>query len=251
MITVNIIGSGNVAQHLIAVFQKTEEVLLQQVFSRKRENISYLITDEKIVTDFSELKPADITIISVTDGAISEVSLALPFENQFVVHTSGSMGFEVLNFKNRKGVFYPLQTFSKAKEVDFKAIPLCLETETKEDYVILERLGKSISEKVFKISSSQRQSLHVAAVFSCNFVNHLYQLGNEICEENNVPFEILFPLILETADKIRTLSPKDAQTGPAIRHDQKTIEKHLAFLTDENKKTIYTILTQSIQNNNG
>ncbi len=251
MITVNIIGSGNVAQHLISVLQETENVVLQQVFSRKRESISHLISEDKIVTDFQHLNPADITIISVTDGAISEVSDQLPFENQLVVHTSGSMGFEVLNDKNRKGVFYPLQTFSKAKAVNFKEVPLCLETEKNEDYTILENIGKSISDKVYKISSQQRQSLHVAAVFSCNFVNHLYQLGNEICEENNVPFEILLPLINETADKIKTLSPKEAQTGPAIRHDQKTIEKHLAFLNDENKKAIYKILTQSIQKNNG
>ncbi|MEW5675813.1 Rossmann-like and DUF2520 domain-containing protein [Flavobacterium enshiense] len=247
MITVNIIGSGNVAQHLISVFQQTEDVMLQQVFSRHRENISHLLTDNKIVTDFQHLNPADITIISVTDGAIAEVSNQLPYDNQLVVHTSGSMGLEELNPKNRKGVFYPLQTFSKSKAINFKNIPLCLETEAVNDYAILENLGKSISDKVYKISSQQRQSLHVAAVFSCNFVNHLYQLGNEICEENKVPFEILFPLIQETADKIKTLSPKEAQTGPAIRHDQKTIEKHLAFLDDENKKTIYTLLTQSIQ----
>lgn len=251
MITINIIGSGNVAQHLISVFQQTENVVLQQVYTRKKEGISHWVTDADIVTKYNDLKPADITIISVTDSAISEVSNQIPYENQLVVHTSGSMALEVLNNSNRKGVFYPLQTFSKAKAVNFKEIPLCLETENESDYSLLETLGKSISDKVFKISSTQRQSLHVAAVFSCNFVNHLYQLANEICKENNVPFEVLFPLIEETANKIKTLSPKEAQTGPAIRHDKKTIDKHLAFLTDENKKAIYTLLTQSIQQNNG
>ncbi|KGO90739.1 Rossmann-like and DUF2520 domain-containing protein [Flavobacterium suncheonense] len=251
MITLNIIGSGNVAQHLISVFQQTENVVLQQIFARKREAVSHLVADAEIVTNFNDLKPANVTIISVTDGAIAEVSNALPYENQLVVHTSGSMGFETLSNKNRKGVFYPLQTFSKAKAVNFKEIPICLETEKEEDFALLERLAQSISDKVFKIGAAQRQSLHVAAVFSCNFVNHLYQLGHEICEEHNVPFDILFPLIDETADKIKTLSPKEAQTGPAIRHDQKTIEKHLAFLDDENKKAIYRLLTQSIQKNNG
>ncbi|MCG2611969.1 DUF2520 domain-containing protein [Flavobacterium sp. SM15] len=250
MITVNIIGSGNVAQHLISVFQQTESLVLQQVFSRKRENISHLVSNDTIVTKYIDLKPATVTIIAVSDDAISEVSNLIPFENQLVVHTSGSMGFDALNDKNRKGVFYPLQTFSKSKAIDFSVVPLCLETQNESDYGILENIGKSISEKVFKISSEQRQSLHVAAVFSCNFVNHLYQLGNEICEENNVPFEILYPLIQETADKIKTLSPKKAQTGPAIRHDQKTIEKHLDFLKDQSRKTIYKLLTQSIQNNN-
>lgn len=251
MITINIIGSGNVAQHLISVFQQTEKVTLQQVFSRKRESINHLISDEKIVTHYSDLKTADITIISVTDDAITEVSNQLPFENQLVVHTSGSAGLDALHAKNRKGVFYPLQTFSKSKAIDFKAVPICLETENVLDYTILETTAKSISDKVFKISSEQRQSLHVAAVFSCNFVNHLYQLGKEICDDNQVPFEILMPLIQETADKIKTLSPLEAQTGPAKRNDQKTIEKHLYFLDDKNKKEIYQLLTQSIQKYNG
>lgn len=251
MIIINIIGSGNVAQHLISVFQQTETIMLQQVFSRKRENVNHLVSDEKIVSDYSDLKPADITIISVTDDAISEVSNQLPFENQLVVHTSGSVGLEALNSKNHKGVFYPLQTFSKSKAIDFKTVPICLETENESDYAALESVAKTISDKVFNISSKQRQSLHVAAVFSCNFVNHLYQLGKEICDENQVPFEILLPLIQETADKIKTLSPLEAQTGPAKRNDQKTIEKHLSFLDDENKKTIYRLLTQSIQKYNG
>jgi predicted short-subunit dehydrogenase-like oxidoreductase (DUF2520 family) len=251
MITVNIIGSGNVAQHLISVFQQTENIALQQVFSRKRENVTHLVSDAKIVTTYSDLKPADISIISVSDDAIAEVSNQLPFENQLVVHTSGSINMNILDSKNRKGVFYPLQTFSKAKAVNFKKVPFCLETENQNDYVILETVAKSISDKVFKINSEQRQSLHVAAVFVNNFTNHLYQLGNEICEVNKIPFEILYPLIQETADKIKTLSPLQAQTGPAKRNDQKTIEKHLSFLEDENKKRIYQLLTQSIQNNNG
>lgn len=251
MISVNIIGSGNLAQHLISVFQQTENIMLQQVFSRKRENINHLVSDFIITTNYSDLKPADITIISVTDDAIAEVSGQLPFENQLVVHTSGSMGLDALNSKNRKGVFYPLQTFSKSKEIDFKAVPVCLETEHESDYTILETAAKSVSDKVFKINSEQRQSLHIAAVFSCNFVNHLYQLGKEICDENQVPFEILFPLIQETADKIKTLSPLEAQTGPAKRNDRKTIEKHLSALDDENKKSIYQLLTQSIQKHNG
>lgn len=251
MISVNIIGSGNVAQHLISVFQQTENIVLQQVFARKSENINHLVSADKITNQYSDIKPADITIISVTDDAITEVSSQLTFENQLVVHTSGSMGLDSLNTKNRRGVFYPLQTFSKAKAINFKMVPICLETENESDYSILETLAKAVSDKVFKINSEQRQSLHVAAVFSCNFVNHLYQLGKEICDKNQVPFEILLPLIQETADKISTLSPLEAQTGPAKRNDQKTIEKHLSFLDDENKKTIYQLLTRSIQKHNG
>ena len=167
-----------------------------------------------------------------------------------VVHTSGSSALAVLDNKNRKGVFYPLQTFTKGKKVDFTPIPICLETENEQDYQLLENLGNCISKKVFQINSEQRKSLHVAAVFVCNFVNHLYQIGNEICEANQIPFEVLHPLIQETAQKILELTPKEAQTGPALRNDTKTIQKHLDFLSDENYTTIYKLLTQSIQNGN-
>ena len=171
----------------------------------------------------------------------------MPFKNRLVVHTSGSVSLDSLNTNNRKGVFYPLQTFTKNKEVDFKSIPICLESENATDYQLLDRVAKSISEKVFTINSEQRKALHVAAVFVNNFTNHLYQLGNEICEEHQVPFEILNALIQETAQKINTLAPENAQTGPAIRNDKLIIEAHQLFLSNSNQSNIYKILTQSIQ----
>ena len=145
--------------------------------------------------------------------------------------------------------FYPLQTFSKNKEINFREVPICLEAEKETDFQLLNIVAQSVSEKVFCIDSNQRKSLHVAAVFVCNFVNHLYQIGNEICEENKVPFEILHPLILETANKITALSPKEAQTGPAKRNDTKTINAHLNLLTNETQKEIYKLLTKSIIDN--
>jgi predicted short-subunit dehydrogenase-like oxidoreductase (DUF2520 family) len=220
-----------------------------QVFSRRKETSIPLLDSNKIITDFNDLAKADIYIIAVSDDAISKVSLQLPFENRLVVHTSGSVSLDALDKKNRKGSFYPLQTFSKGKEIDFSKIPICLESENKTDFDVLEKVAQSISNTVFKINSEQRKALHISAVFVNNFVNHLYQMGNEICIENNVPFEILKPLILETANKVMTLSPKEAQTGPAKRNDNKTIEAHLDFLSNENQATIYKILTQSIQNN--
>jgi len=249
MIRLTIIGSGNVGQHLIKAFAKSEAIEIVQVFSRKKETLSSIIEYEKIVSDFSELKEADLYIIAVSDNAISEVSSQIPFQNQLVVHTSGAASIETLDEKNRKGVFYPLQTFSKNKEVDFSALPICLEAENTFDFRVLETVAKSISKSVFAINSEQRKALHVAAVFVNNFTNHLYQLGQEICEEHQVPFEVLKPLIQETVDKINTLDPVDAQTGPAKRDDSTTIEAHLAFLTNQNQKNIYKILTQSIQNN--
>src|SRR5690606_25251070 len=200
-----------------------------------------------IVTTFEDLKPADITLISVTDSAIAEVSAKIPYNDALVVHTSGTTALEVLNDKNRKGVFYPLQTFSKNKEINFEEVPLCLEAENIDDLNELKLLAKELSNKVFEISSEQRKCPHVSAVFVSNFTNHLYSIGNEICKGNNIPFDILKPLINETADKINYLNPKDAQTGPAIRFDQKTIKTHEDFLHNPIHTTVYILNTQSIQ----
>jgi predicted short-subunit dehydrogenase-like oxidoreductase (DUF2520 family) len=249
MIRITLIGSGNVAQHLIKAFTKSGLIEIAQVFSRNKETLAHLFDSDKIITDFSALIPTDLCIIAVSDNAISEVSKQLPFQNQLVVHTSGAAPLDVLDSKNRKGVFYPLQTFSKNKEVDFSEIPFCLEAENHSDFVVLETVAKSISNAVFSITSEQRKALHVSAVFVNNFTNHLYLLGQQICEEHQVPFEILKPLIQETSEKIKTLNPADAQTGPAKRNDSNTIDGHLKYLTNENQINIYKILTQSIQNN--
>jgi len=249
MIKIVIIGSGNVALHLIHAFTKSKEIEVSQVFSRRKEAIFPLLDSSKITDNFNDLVEADLYIISVSDDAISKVSSQLPFENHLVVHTSGSVPMNSLDDKNRKGIFYPLQTFTKGKEVDFKPIPICLESENESDFDLLEKVAKSISNSAFKSDKKQRKALHIAAVFVNNFVNEMYRIGNEICDENKIPFEILKPLILETVNKVMTLSPKEAQTGPAKRNDQQTIEAHLDFLSNENHTTIYKILTQSIQNN--
>ena len=249
MIKIVLIGSGNVAHHLIEAFAKSKIVDVTQVFSRQKESVSPLFDSNKITDDYNNLAKADLYIIAVSDDAIATVSSQLTFKNRLVVHTSGSVSLDVLDKKNRKGSFYPLQTFSKKKAVDFSQIPICLESENDSDFELLDKVAQSISNTVFKINSEQRKALHVSAVFVNNFVNHLYQMGNEICEANKVPFQILKPLILETANKVMTLSPAAAQTGPAIRNDKQTIASHLDFLLDENQKNIYKILTQSIQNN--
>jgi predicted short-subunit dehydrogenase-like oxidoreductase (DUF2520 family) len=250
MTKVVILGSGNVAQHLIEVMKNTSSIDLVQVFARNSNQLNHLLPSSKIVSEYQKITAADVYIISVTDNAIAEVSSQLPFKNRLVVHTSGSSDLSVLDNKNRKGVFYPLQTFTKGKKIDFSPIPICLEAENEEDYQLIKNLGNCISKKVFQINSEQRRSLHVAAVFVCNFVNHLYQIGYEICNSNQIPFEVLHPLIQETAQKVLELNPKEAQTGPALRNDTKTIEKHLDFLTNKEYQTIYKLLTQSIQNGN-
>lgn len=253
MIKVSIIGSGNVAQHLIVALQNSiingAEMELVQVFARQKTTLSQLLDFNKITNDWGTLAEADLYIIAVSDNAIATVSEQIPYKNKLVVHTSGGISLEILASNNRKGVFYPLQTFTKNKDVDFKIIPICIESQNASDYQLLQKVAQAISDSVFAINSEQRKALHLAAVFVNNFTNHLYKIGNDICIENNVPFEILNPLIQETAEKITQLSPNEAQTGPAIRNDIETINAHLTFLSDENQKNIYKILTQSIQNN--
>ncbi len=249
MVQVTIIGSGNVAHHLIQAFSKSDEAELVQVAVRNRESVSKLISSEKIISNYKDLKEADLFLIAVSDDAIAEVSSQIPFENKLVAHTSGNFAMTDLDDKNRKASFYPLQTFSKSKAVDFKTIPICLEATNVEDLMKLEIVAKSISNNVYNINSEQRKALHIAAVFTNNFVNHLYQIGNEICIENDLSFDLLKPLIQETANKIMTLSPNEAQTGPAKRKDTQTINSHLNFLTDENQKEIYKLLTKSIIDN--
>ena len=249
MIRVSVIGSGNVAQHLIKAFSKTAEIDLVQVFSRNQKSIIKTITKADVISDLEDLKTVDLIIISVTDIAISQVSKQIPNSDQLVVHTSGNVDINALDDKNRKGVFYPLQTFSKSKEVDFSTIPIFLEAQNDSDYQTLEIVAKALSKSVHKISTEKRKALHVAAVFVSNFTNHLYQIGNEICIENNLSFDVLKPLILETANKIVTLSPNEAQTGPASRKDSETIKEHLTNLTDKNQKKIYKLLTKAIIDN--
>ncbi|WP_395053685.1 Rossmann-like and DUF2520 domain-containing protein [Flavobacterium sp.] len=249
MIEVVIIGSGNVAQHLISAFAKCETVDVIQAFARDKNSLTHLLDSNKITSNFADLKEADLYIISVSDDAIAEVSSKIPFTNKLIAHTSGSFSIDELDNKNRKAVFYPLQTFSKNVAINFKEIPICLEAKNKEDYTILEKVAQNISKKTYKINSNQRKALHVSAVFVCNFVNHLYQIGNEICQENQLDFDILKPLIQETANKIMKLSSNDAQTGPAKRNDTQTINSHLNFLSDQNQKDIYKMITKSIIDN--
>ena len=173
MISVLLVGNGNVANHLLKVFQTVKDLSVLQINSRNLTNIP----------------TAAITIIAVSDDAIAKVSSKIT--NPFVVHTSGSVSLSALQNKTRKGVFYMLQTFSKDKLVNFQEVPFCLEATNENDLKTLETLAKLLSEKVYFINSEQRKALHVAAVFANNFANHCYQIAEEICKIHQVPFEIL------------------------------------------------------------
>jgi len=249
MIKVVIIGSGNVAQHLVQAFAKSKEIDVLQVFSRRKETIVPLLDSNKIISSYTDVAEADLYIIAVSDDAIAKVSAQLPFENRLVVHTSGSVPMDSVDNKNRKGIFYPVQTFTKGKEIDFNDIPICLESENATDFELLKKVAQCISHNVIKSNEKQRKALHISAVFVNNFANEMYRIANEICDENKVSFEILKPLILETATKLMTLSPKEAQTGPAKRNDLQTIQTHLDFLSNKNHVRIYKIITESIQSN--
>ena len=250
MISVIVLGTGNVGTHLINAFLKAKKVALAQVYSRTKTALIPFKNKTATTTNINQLIKADIYIIAISDDAISEFSSQLNVKNGLVVHTSGSVSIKALKNKGCKGVFYPLQTFSKKNVVDFSKIPICLEAENKEDANLLKKLADSISNTVFMIDSEQRKQLHVAAVFSNNFVNHLYKIAFDICKEHAIPFETLYPLITNTAQKIVHHNPFTIQTGPARRNDTKTINAHLKLLSSEQKK-IYQLLTESIQHTYG
>ena len=246
-----LLGSGNVATHLALALKAVGENITQ-VFSLNLINAKALAekVDSKSTNSFSEIESnADLYIISVKDDAIAEVAVNLEGVNGLVVHTSGTTDIKVLSsvVKNA-GVFYPLQTFSKNKEVDFAMIPLCLEATNLKQLEILNSLANKLSTKVYQLDGEKRKILHLAAVFACNFTNHLYALANQILGDNNLDFDIIRPLIAETADKVMIDLPDNLQTGPAVRNDESTINKHLTMLADlPELQEIYKTLSNSIK----
>jgi len=246
-----LLGSGNVATHLGRALKKAGENIIQ-VWSRTESN-AQILADEleaEIASDLAIINPtADIYILAVKDDVIQEVGENLPpLQNGVLIHTSGSTEMNILKGLSSKiGVFYFPQTFSKIKPIDFKTTPIAVEGNLPEVVHLLKSIAERLSDKVIEISAFQRMNLHMAAVFACNFTNHLYHLAEEILKENQLDLDLLRPIILETAAKIQTNRPVEVQTGPAIRGDQKTINKHLELL--ENNPGIlalYTKLSQSI-----
>jgi len=251
MITVTIIGAGNVAQHLYKAFSASEKVQVNQWFNRSLNPIQKFKNEVKITDDISSLKDADIYIIAISDDAVANISKKLPFSNKLTLHTSGSVNMHHLDKKNHRGVFYPLQTFTKSSVLNFEDVPICIEVERKSDYSIVKKLAIATGSKSYRINSDQRAALHLAAVFVNNFTNQLYRVAHEITEAQSVEFDILKPLIKETAKKVQTLSPYIAQTGPAIRNDKKTINKHLQALDKKIHKDIYELITKAIKETHG
>mgnify|MGYP001568782893 CR=1 FL=1 len=246
MKSIVLLGAGNVASHLCKAINNSFDFRVIQVYNRSENSLKYFPSALQKTTSLSKIIKADLYIISVPDDAIKSFSENLPFKNKLIVHTSGSVAMNELSDYNRKGVFYPLQSFTKNTEVDFSEIPICIETNKSSDLELLKQLGSSISNNVLEVSSEKREKIHLSAVIVNNFVNYLYQIGSDLMNEQSLSFDLLKPLILETANKINSLTPAEAQTGPAKRNDKKTIEKQLHLLEESPYKNIYQDITNSI-----
>ena len=246
-----LIGAGNLATNLgKALFRAGHEIV--QVYSRTEESARTLADELKCVytTDIKAVvRSADVFIIAVKDSVLPSVASSLQTgrEGQLFVHTAGSMSMEILPFE-RCGVLYPMQTFSKNKEVDFSVIPCFIEAKEKGDLQLLKTLALTISDTVYELDSENRKYLHLAAVFCCNFANHCFGLGARLLQEHgNIPFSVMLPLIDETAAKLYLMSPHEAQTGPAVRLDTNVMDKHLQLLAETpDLQKIYQQFSKSI-----
>jgi predicted short-subunit dehydrogenase-like oxidoreductase (DUF2520 family) len=249
--TIVFIGAGNVASQLASAFQNTGRKILQ-VYSRTENSAKELAS--KINCDFTSdtediIKNADVYIISVSDSAIAEVVAKLKLDKSLVVHTSGFHTMDILdNVSKNIGVFYPLQTFSKNRKIDFLNIPVCVEANSADNLTLLEDLARSFTADVRYIESAQRKIIHLSAIFACNFTNHMYSIAEEILKDAYIPFDILKPLICETAEKVMDIEPVEAQTGPARRNNLEVVQQHLKMLDNEEYRELYKRLSELITN---
>lgn len=244
-----LIGAGNVATHLGWRLKQIGAEILQ-VYSRTEESAQTLskLLDIPYCYTISKInRKADFYIYAVKDSALPELISQINRPEALHIHTAGSVPMDIFKlFAENYGVLYPLQTFSKDKPIDFKKIPLFIEGNNEHTINTLKELAAKLSEKQYFVDSEKRKRIHLSAVFACNFSNYMYSLANEIIAETDTPFEALLPLIEETADKVKYLSPKDAQTGPAVRNDEATMQSHINLLNN-NPKALKTYLTVSEQ----
>jgi predicted short-subunit dehydrogenase-like oxidoreductase (DUF2520 family) len=244
-----IIGSGNVATHL-ALAIKNAGHNIWQIFSRTITNADLLagMVGAEATNDWSTLRvDADIYLISVTDGHIVDVISKMPQVNGVVAHTAGSLSMDVLSRFSLYGVFYPFQTFTKDKVLNFREVPLLVEGNLSVARRQLRDLAEDLSDCVQKSNEEKRKALHLSAVFACNFVNHLYVQADELLTKAGLSFDLLAPLIRETTQKALSMKPKYAQTGPARRLDKDVIKSHLTALENDSLSyQIYQILSESI-----
>ncbi|MEO8148424.1 MAG: Rossmann-like and DUF2520 domain-containing protein [Bacteroidia bacterium] len=248
---ITLIGSGNVATQLGSAFQRSEHSIVQVISRNEKSGIALagkLKSDFTIDTKDATKVDCDLFLFAVKDSQIVEVAKEFKNTDKIILHTSGSIDVNVFKnkFKNY-GVFYPLQTIKSNRNINFKNVPICLEASNSNTEQTLFKLAQSISENIFMLNSEQRLRVHLAAVFANNFTNHLYTLAEKILHQNHLPFELLKPLILQTANNIKDKSPSLQQTGPAVRNDKITIKKHLQLLSsDKELQKIYKLINDSI-----
>lgn len=245
MIKVVLLGSGNVAYHLALAMKSTKNVELIQRYSRKNSNAQLFDDSIPHTTELREIKPADVYILAVKDEAIAKVSALLKDIKGLLVHTSGAKGLDVLDSRIRRGVLYPVQSLSIDQNIDLKDVPFAIETDSAEDQKLLKDLASELTQHVYELDSVKREKLHISAVFANNFSNFMFACAKDLCDEHQIPFEILRPLILETSNKIQYLTPYDAQTGPARRHDMEVIQQHLNQLNGQQRE-MYRLLSAAI-----
>lgn len=267
-----LIGAGNLATHLGKALRAAGHDMLQ-VFSRTMQSAETLasLLDAEPLTDIAQVRDdADVYIFSVKDsalaqlvaqlcrheadglgedGAVNALRKAKKGEHERVfLHTAGSMPMSVFKgMAQHYGVLYPMQTFSKQREVDFSIIPCFVEANDEFAQKQIEGLAREISGRVYQLSSEDRKYLHLSAVFACNFANHCYAISQELLEEHGIPFDVMLPLINETAAKVHEMKPKDAQTGPAVRYDENVIDKQSKLLENHpHFKKVYDSMSKSI-----
>lgn len=233
-----LVGAGNLATHLgLALVRSGHEVV--QVYSRTENSARTLAVRLNCpwTTDLQDVVCAGMYLIAVKDTALQDLASTLVhrYSDALFVHTAGSMPLQALSDAGARhcGVFYPMQTFSRARSVDFSTVPVFVEASSPDDEAILDTLARSVSKRVYRLSSEERRYLHLGAVFVCNFTNHCYARAARLLEKHGLPFDVMLPLIDETASKVHELTPAQAQTGPAVRYDTNVIGKHLELLADD------------------
>ena len=246
-----LIGAGNLATHLGKALHAAGHDMVQ-VFSRTMQSAETLASflDAEPLTDMAQVRDdADVYIFSVKDSALEQLISQLCGDDEKVfLHTAGSMPMSVFRGKAlHYGVLYPMQTFSKQREVDFSIIPCFIEANDEFALKQIEGLAGQISHRVFQLSSEDRKYLHLSAVFACNFANHCYAASQELLQQHGIPFDVMLPLIDETAAKVHGMTPKEAQTGPAVRYDENVIGKQIQLLENQPYfQKIYDCMSKSI-----
>ena len=250
---ISFIGAGRVAHHLARALKERHQIV--QICSRKYEHAAALAqaVGAEAATSFSALKAEiDLLIIAVSDSAIADViqSVHRYAPEVLITHTSGSTDIAKLTVVHpRAGVLYPLQTFSFEREIDWAQTPVFIEAAELQDSAILNALANELSQRVYQYNSAQRLSLHLAAVYACNFANYCYDMAKQVVDAQQVDFSLLYPLILETAQKATAADPKAMQTGPAMRGDKNIIAMHAEMLEQSQRqdlKAVYALLSEQI-----